>query len=182
MVNTKEALSMTTSHWQSALAFALGISMFLTAIAPPAAASAAETKLTVEDFAKVERKGGTVTTGVPFAKGALKDVAKLSVSVGGKKIPAQFIAICPWDDGSVRWAPSVIECNHLTNLYGYVGMMTKNDETLKKGESYLARAISGDNPAFCTGNGAWSKETAKRVRYGYLLQYAYWKQKTGGAH
>jgi hypothetical protein len=167
---------MTLSRWQPALT--LGISTLLAITAP---AAAAEAKLIVEDFAKVERKSGTVTTGVPFAKGVLKDVGKLSASVGGKKVPAQFIAICPWDDGSVRWALSVIECNHLTNLYGYVGMMTKNDEALKKGESFLARAISGDNPAFYTANGAWSKETAKRVRYGYLLQYAYWKQKSSKA-
>ena len=104
---------MTTSRYQPVLALVLGLSAFLTAAGP---APAAEAKLTVGDFAKVD-----------------------------------------------------------------IGMMTKDDAVLKKGESYLARALQGDNPAFYTGNGAWSKETAKRVRYGYLLQYAYWKQKAAGA-
>jgi PcRGLX-like protein central beta sandwich domain/PcRGLX-like N-terminal RIFT barrel domain len=68
------------------------------------AAGAVEVKLTVEDAAKVARKGEAVTTGVPFARGVLKDVSKLSVSAGGKKVPAQFTKTVPWDDGSVRWA------------------------------------------------------------------------------
>jgi hypothetical protein len=68
------------------------------------AACAAEVKLTAEDFAKVERKGEVVTTGVPFARGALKDVSNLCAKVGGEKIPAQFVKTVPWKDGSVRWA------------------------------------------------------------------------------
>lgn len=68
------------------------------------ASAAVQVKLEVEDPAKVARKGDVVTTGVPFEKGAVKDVAKLGVTAAGKKLPAQFIAICPWEDGSVRWA------------------------------------------------------------------------------
>jgi exo-rhamnogalacturonan lyase-like protein len=65
---------------------------------------ALEVKLAVADTAGVGRVAEPVTTGVPFAKGEVKDVSKLSVSVGGRAIPAQFIKTVPWDDGSVRWA------------------------------------------------------------------------------
>jgi len=41
---------------------------------------------------------------VPFARGAVKDLARLSVAVDGKKTAAQFGMLAPWDDGSVRWA------------------------------------------------------------------------------
>lgn len=65
---------------------------------------ALEVKLRVDETAQVARTAGTVTSGVPFAKGAVKEVRKLTVSIGGRPTPAQFIAIAPWDDGSVRWA------------------------------------------------------------------------------
>lgn len=67
-------------------------------------AFAVEVKLTVENTSQVDREGDVVTTGVPFAKGAIKDVSKLAIKVDDKAIPAQFVNIVPWDDGSVRWA------------------------------------------------------------------------------
>ncbi|HOX04824.1 MAG TPA: hypothetical protein PK280_00365 [Planctomycetota bacterium] len=67
-------------------------------------AEALETKLTVTETDKVARTPAVVTTGVPFARGELKDVAKLAVKAGGKALPAQFLKTVAWDDGSVRWA------------------------------------------------------------------------------
>jgi len=67
-------------------------------------ARALEVRLKVQETDKVARTPAVVTTGVPFARGAVKDVSRLSVSVGGKPVPAQFIKTAPWDDGSVRWA------------------------------------------------------------------------------
>ncbi|KKM61134.1 hypothetical protein LCGC14_1534770, partial [marine sediment metagenome] len=63
-----------------------------------------EVKLLVSEDANTARTAGTVTSGVPFAKGAVKDVGRLSVSLGAKALPAQFIKLAVWDDGSVRWA------------------------------------------------------------------------------
>ena len=68
------------------------LTLGIAAVVLCSAAGAVEVKLTVEDPAKVARKGEAVTTGVPFAKGVLKDVSKLSVSAGGKKVPAQLRA------------------------------------------------------------------------------------------
>ncbi len=65
---------------------------------------AVEVKLHVSETDQVARTPALVTTGVPFARGAVPDVGKLSVSIGGKAVPAQFLKLCPWDDGSVRWA------------------------------------------------------------------------------
>lgn len=68
------------------------------------AAAAVEVKLQVRETEGSGRAPAVITSGVPFSRGALKDVSKLSVSTGGKKIPAQFAKLVPWDDGSVRWA------------------------------------------------------------------------------
>jgi hypothetical protein len=70
-----------------------------------------------------------------------------------------------------------IEINHLTNLFGYVGYLTKNEEYLKRAKTHFATAIQG-SPSCFTGGGAWTKESAKRLRYGHILQYACWKLKT----
>ncbi|MCK6470176.1 MAG: hypothetical protein L6R28_00395 [Planctomycetes bacterium] len=68
-----------------------------------ASALAVEVKLTVPNDAAVERKGGVVTSGVPFAKGAVTDLTKLVVKAGGAAVPAQFQELAKWDDGSLRW-------------------------------------------------------------------------------
>src|SRR5690242_9415738 len=65
---------------------------------------AAEVKLQVTETDRIARSPAVVTTGVPFSRGAVKDVNRLSISSRGKPIPAQFTKIAPWDDGSVRWA------------------------------------------------------------------------------
>jgi len=72
--------------------------------AVPCSAGALEARLTLRETAQVARSGGVVCCGVPFAKGAVKDLARLSVSVNGEKTPAQFTRLAPWGDGSVRWA------------------------------------------------------------------------------
>ena len=67
-------------------------------------AQAVNVDLQVDPAGKVPRKSALVTSGIPFEKGALKDVSKLSASVDGKPVPAQFAKTVRWDDGSVRWA------------------------------------------------------------------------------
>ncbi|MHC4917167.1 MAG: hypothetical protein ACYTGB_16935 [Planctomycetota bacterium] len=67
-------------------------------------AAALEVKLQVTETEKVGRTPATITVGVPFARGAARDVPRLSVSAGGKARAAQFLKLIPWDDGSVRWA------------------------------------------------------------------------------
>jgi hypothetical protein len=65
---------------------------------------AVEATLTVRETAGVARPDGVVSSGIPFAKGAVADVSRLSVSVGGKPTPAQFEPLAVWNDGSVRWS------------------------------------------------------------------------------
>lgn len=62
------------------------------------------TKLTIKDYGNVDRRGDAVTTGIPFDKGTVKDVSLLNVLYNDRPIPAQFVPIVPWPDGSVRWA------------------------------------------------------------------------------
>jgi PcRGLX-like N-terminal RIFT barrel domain len=93
------------------------------AIGAPAAAL--EVKLTVSDASGTARKAGTVTSGVPFARGAVKDVKKLSVSVDGKAVPAQFEALARWDDGSVRWA--LLDCQADVAAGGKTELIIRDD-------------------------------------------------------
>lgn len=95
-----------------------------------AGSSAVEVKLTATEAAKVGRTPAVITTGVPFARGAVKDVAKLAVSVGGKGVPAQFGVLAPWDDGSVRWA-----------------LMDVQAEVPAGGKTELTVSDAGGNPA-----------------------------------
>jgi hypothetical protein len=69
-----------------------------------AAARTVEVKLKVAETEQVSRRPALVTTGVPFARGVVTDVRRLAVSIGDRPVPAQFIQLAPWDDGSVRWA------------------------------------------------------------------------------
>jgi len=88
-------------------------------------AAAVEVKLTVKDDAKAARKAGVVTSGVPFARGALKDVKRLSVSAGGKVVPAQFRKLAVWDDGSVRWA--LVDCQADVPAGGKTALVLRDD-------------------------------------------------------
>ncbi|MFO7900960.1 MAG: hypothetical protein R6V58_18125 [Planctomycetota bacterium] len=74
----------------------------LLALAAPAAA--VEVRLTATNDRDVPRRPAIITSGVPFAKGAVTDVSALHLSVDGKPVAAQFARTVPWDDGSVRWA------------------------------------------------------------------------------
>jgi hypothetical protein len=71
-------------------------------------AFALEAELAVQEPAGAARKPAAITCGVPFAQGAVKDAAALSVQAGGKAVPAQFATLAKWGDGSVRWA--LLDC------------------------------------------------------------------------
>jgi PcRGLX-like N-terminal RIFT barrel domain/PcRGLX-like protein central beta sandwich domain len=60
--------------------------------------------LTVQDHARVERKSGHVSSGLPFAPGKLlsSESVKLSDS-SGKVMPLQTRILARWPDGSVKW-------------------------------------------------------------------------------
>ncbi|KKM00224.1 hypothetical protein LCGC14_1806570 [marine sediment metagenome] len=88
-------------------------------------APAAEVKLTVTEPAGVARSPGIVTSGVPFARGAVKDASALSVRVGGKVVPSQFIRISPWPDGSVRWA--LMDCQLPVPAAGKAELVVRDD-------------------------------------------------------
>jgi hypothetical protein len=90
-----------------------------------APAAALEARLAAADDSGTARSGGTVSGGVPFAKGAVKDLAKLSVTVAGKKVPAQFREPARWDDGSVRWA--LLDCLADVPAGGKVQLVLRDD-------------------------------------------------------
>jgi len=67
-------------------------------------AFAADVVLTVEEPAGVRRTGWPVTSGVPFAAGALREANAVSLRDGeGKAVPLQTDVLARWPDGSVRW-------------------------------------------------------------------------------
>jgi hypothetical protein len=89
-----------------------------------------EVRLNVDEPARVARTPAMVTTGVPFARGAVSDVTKLTVTMSGEPIPAQFVRIAPWDDGSIRWA-----------------LMDVQAPVVAAGRAELVVSDAGDNPA-----------------------------------
>lgn len=68
-------------------------------------ATAAEVKLSVSEPSGVARAAWPVTSGVPFAQGALRDAAGISLrDDSGKRVALQTDVLARWPDGSVRWA------------------------------------------------------------------------------
>lgn len=70
----------------------------------PQCVKGAAVGLVVEEPSGVGRKGWPVTSGVPFARGALADPAAAALfGPDGKEMPLQTEALARWPDGSVRW-------------------------------------------------------------------------------
>ncbi|NQT38791.1 MAG: hypothetical protein HQ581_14950, partial [Planctomycetes bacterium] len=68
------------------------------------AAPAGEVPLTVEEPSGVARTQWPVTSGIPFARGALlDDRATALFDAAGNEIPVQTEPLARWPDGSVRW-------------------------------------------------------------------------------
>ena len=67
-----------------------GMAAALTLLAALPAAAALEARLTLREVAGVAREEALVSGGVPFARGAVKDIARLSVAVNGKPAAAPF--------------------------------------------------------------------------------------------
>ena len=88
-------------------------------------ARAVEVALVVADDADTARRAGIVSGGVPFARGACRDVRRLSVWAGGRAVPAQFTMLAPWDDGSVRWA--LMDCQVDVPAGGKAQLLVRDD-------------------------------------------------------
>ncbi|MBI4623737.1 MAG: hypothetical protein HY736_11050 [Verrucomicrobia bacterium] len=68
------------------------------------AAAAPDVALFVEEPGGVSRIGWPVTSGVPFAPGALPDAKGMTLVAGdGPAVPLQTDVLARWPDGSVRW-------------------------------------------------------------------------------
>src|SRR5438034_3886878 len=64
----------------------------------------AEMAVTVAEPARVRRSGWPVTSGVPLARGALRDPQAAALfSAEDREVPLQTEALLRWPDGSVRW-------------------------------------------------------------------------------
>jgi len=78
------------------------IGVVLTLIARPAAT--ASVKITVEEPTGVGRTAWPVTSGVPLARGLLRDEKCVGLfSADGRQLPLQTEVLARWPDGSVRW-------------------------------------------------------------------------------
>lgn len=119
------------------------------AVAGQAALAAVEVKLTVQETSQAARQPGMVTTGVPFAKGTVKDLASLSVSAGSKAIPAQFVMLSPWDDGSIRWA--LMDCQVDVPAGGKAELIVRDDGKNVAPASPVRVDIKGDPATLSTG-------------------------------
>lgn len=67
-------------------------------------ASAPDVVLTVDEPSGVARAGWPITSGVPFAQGALADAKRVTLQgADGRGVPLQADVLARWPDGSVRW-------------------------------------------------------------------------------
>lgn len=82
----------------------LHATMGLTGLWSASVAGAIELRLHVAEGARVARTPAVIVSGIPFARGEVRDVASLALSTAGKALPAHFTKTVAWDDGSVRWA------------------------------------------------------------------------------
>ena len=70
----------------------------------PIAAPAAAVAVSVVEPSGVSRQGWPVTSGIPFAQGALPDGQNVALVTGdGQPVPLQTEVLARWPDGSIRW-------------------------------------------------------------------------------
>jgi hypothetical protein len=139
----------------STVLFALGI-----AAAP---VYAVEATLTVRETAGVARPDGVVNGGVPFAQGAVTNCSVLSVSIGGKPVPAQFEPIAKWADGSVRWA--LMTCRAAVPAKGTTDLTVRDDGRNPAPKSPIEVVESADAVRVSTGPLRFS---VSKKRFGLL--------------
>ncbi|MBK8594844.1 MAG: hypothetical protein IPN83_04520 [Holophagales bacterium] len=81
----------------------LSLAGFGLCVALTPAARALDVPLTVTAREAAPRPGTIVTSGVPFAKGALGSPALVRLLQGASEVPLQARRTASWPDGSVRW-------------------------------------------------------------------------------
>ncbi len=128
------------------------VALGLTSLLACQTSRALEVKLQVADAAGAARKPAVVTSGVPFAKGEVKDVSRLALSAGGKPVPAQFAKTVAWGDGSIRWV-----------------LMDTQVEVPAGGQTELVLSDSGGNPAPAAPVGVEDGAEAVKVSTGGLV-------------
>ena len=70
----------------------------------PNATQSAEIRLTVSEPSQIARPSWPVTSGVPLARGALRDPSHAALyDQAGNRLPLQTEALTRWPDGSIRW-------------------------------------------------------------------------------
>jgi hypothetical protein len=86
---------------------------FVAGARPRAAASKAQTiELTISEPSGLPRKNWPVTSGVPFAQGALAVASDAALcDPAGQGVPAQFEATAFWPDGSIKWLQLSFLCD-----------------------------------------------------------------------
>ena len=77
--------------------------VLLSSVEPGSTVSAIDVPLTVVNREAAAIAGAPITTGVPFARGVLRDSQQVRITRSGSEIPSQFLPTAYWPDGSIRW-------------------------------------------------------------------------------
>ncbi len=78
--------------------------IFMFAILALLGAGADTTKIHVAEPSGIARRGWPVTSGIPFARGSLKDGQVVALfTTAGNEVPLQTEVLARWPGGSVRW-------------------------------------------------------------------------------
>jgi len=130
---------------QSGCAASIGVLLALTG----SRAAGLDVAFDVREPAGAERKPGIVSSGVPFARGAVRDLGRLSVRAGHTVLPAQFVKLAPWDDGSVRWA--LLDCQAGVPARETVKLTIRDDGANKPPAQPVKVTESAGNVTVSTG-------------------------------
>jgi hypothetical protein len=107
--------------------------------------------LSVEERHGYTRRSEVVTLGVPLPRGAVKDLARLSVlDPGGKAVPAQFEALATWPDGSIKWVLADFSADSTANGKAEYRL---NDTGRRPERATPLSITDGDNDTVAVGTG-----------------------------
>jgi len=116
-------------------------------------------ELTLTEPTGTPRKNWPVTTGVPFARGALASAEDAALSdASGKPLPAQFEATASWPDGSVKWL-QISFCTDTESRPVKVRLQTGRGAEAPP--TFQSVAVSEDAEAVTVNNGPLSLRVGK---------------------
>lgn len=126
--------------------------------------------LTVENPENIAKVAEPITSGVPFAQGALTDAGKVRILLGAREIASQFKATAHWADGSIRW----LLCDFQLDLAaGGTSMVTLQTGTPPMQPSGMIISDLAETLSVNTGSASFTFNKSELALRGHAFQATY---------